>query len=157
MTPMRALALRLGSAPWLMVLGRQIVVLDRAVQRRTNARFGLLTLAGMSGLLLTTTGRRTGRPRTVPLMYLAVPDGYLVIGSNWGGPTHPAWSANLLADPKATIAVRGKRLDVTARLAQGDERQRLWELAVARWPAYEAYLARSGRDIRLFVLTPTQR
>lgn len=155
MNPMQGLARRLGSAPWFTAMGKKIVKVDLALQRRTNARFGLMTLGGMAGLLLTTTGRRSGVPRTVPLMYVRIPEGYVVVGSNWGGPEHPAWSGNLLAEPRAVVAVRGSVFPVVGRLVEGEERGRLWSLAVSRWPAYSDYLARSGRSIRVFVLTPS--
>ncbi len=109
---------------------------------------------GLPSLLLTTTGRRSGLPRTVPLLY--VPDGarYVVIASNWGQQHHPAWSANLLAEPDATVSIHGHDVAVRARLADPAERDRLWPSITRTWPAYDTYVERSGRDIRVFLLEP---
>jgi deazaflavin-dependent oxidoreductase (nitroreductase family) len=153
--PLAALVKRLGSASWFPSVAKRLVPLDEAVQRRTNGRFGLLSLAGVDGLLLTTTGRRSGALRTVGLLYVPGPDGYVVAGSNYGGTTHPGWSANLLAQPVAEATVAGRTVQVTARLAEGAERARLWPLLTARWPAYDTYAGRAGRDIRVFTLVPT--
>jgi deazaflavin-dependent oxidoreductase (nitroreductase family) len=131
-----------------------MVPVDAALQRRTNGRVGLLVAAGIDGLLLSTTGRRSGAPRSVPLLAVRVPDGYVIAGSNWGGPHHPAWSANLLANPSATVTLDGRTERVIARLAAGDERDRLWRLLTTAWPAYDNYADRAGRDIRVFLLTP---
>jgi len=148
------MAYRLSSLDWFARLGRRLVPLDLAVQRRTGGRISLLRLAGLPALLLTTTGRRTGRPHQVPLLYVPHPDGYLVAGSNWGQRHHPAWSTNLLATPEAVAEVRGRRIPVRARLLVGAERDAVWPSLVAVWPAYDSYAARSGRDIRVFLLEP---
>jgi deazaflavin-dependent oxidoreductase (nitroreductase family) len=150
--PLGTLVRKLGSASWFPAVSKRIVGLDGAVLRRTKGRFGLVTLASVDGLLLTTTGRRSGQQRTVPLLYVKIPEGYLVAGSNWGGEAHPAWSANLLADPAATVTVGGRTHQVTARLAEGDERDRLWPLLTSHWPAYHTYAGRAGRRIRVFTL-----
>jgi len=112
------------------------------------------SFAGRPLLLLTTTGARTGQPRTVPLIYAEHPAGYVVTASNWGQPHHPAWSGNLLANPDATVYVAGRNIPVRARLVEGTERRALWSLVTAIWPAYDTYATRSGRDIRVFLLEP---
>jgi deazaflavin-dependent oxidoreductase (nitroreductase family) len=79
----------------------------------------------------------------------------VVIGSNWGKNRQPAWSLNLLADPRATVTIGGRHLPVEARVATGAERERLWGLLLTEWPAYETYVERAGgRDIRVFRLAP---
>jgi deazaflavin-dependent oxidoreductase (nitroreductase family) len=150
--PLGTLVRRLGSMSWFPAVTKRIVGLDGAVLRSTRGRFGLISLASVDGLLLTTTGRRSGQRRTVPLLYVKVPDGYLVAGSNWGGEAHPGWSANLLADPAALVTVDGRTLPVTARLAEGEDRERLWPLLTRTWPAYRTYADRAGREIRVFTL-----
>jgi deazaflavin-dependent oxidoreductase (nitroreductase family) len=103
----------------------------------------------------TTTGRRSGRPRTNPLTYARDGGDYVVVGSNYGKAHHPAWSANLIAEPRATIHIQGRELPVEAELVTDqDERQRLWTLMTRVWPAYDAYARRSGRQIRIFRLRP---
>ena len=109
----------------------------------------------MPSLILTTTGRRSGQPRRNPLLYVRDGDAFVVIGSNWGKNRQPAWSLNLLADPRATVTIGGRHLPVEARVATGAERERLWGLLLAEWPAYETYVERAGgRDIRVFRLAP---
>jgi len=104
---------------------------------------------------LTTTGRRSGEPRTVPLIWVEGDAGAaVVIGSNWGRKRHPAWVLNLEANPEATLAVDGAERPVRARRATGAERDRYWARAREVWPGYEGYSRRAGREIRLYVLEP---
>jgi deazaflavin-dependent oxidoreductase (nitroreductase family) len=142
---------RLGHQRWFARFGRGFVPVDRWLFRRTNGRFGAL---GMQSMLLTTTGRHSGEPRVQPLLYARDGDGYVVVGSNWGQPQHPAWSANLLANPAATVTIGGTVTPVHATLTIGPERDRLWALLVAQWPAYETYRQRAGRELRVFLLRP---
>lgn len=78
---------------------RKLTPLDRAVMQRTGSRYTVLGPLGLSTLLLTTTGRKSGRPRVSPLLYLHDGDRIALVGSNFGQEKHPAWTANLLADP----------------------------------------------------------
>ncbi|MEO3743063.1 nitroreductase/quinone reductase family protein [Plantactinospora sp. B5E13] len=144
---------RIGHSRWFAACTPLVVPADRLVARLTRGR--VIALGMVPSLLLTTTGRRSGQPRSTPL--LAVPDGdaYVVVGSNWGRTTHPAWTVNLLADPAATVTVRGREIPVHGRLAEGAERDRLWRLLVGEWPAYQTYVHRAGgRDLRVFRLEP---
>jgi deazaflavin-dependent oxidoreductase (nitroreductase family) len=147
---LRSLVRALGRRRWFARLGPVLVPADRAVARLTGGR--LIALGLVPSLLLTTTGRRSGRPRTTPL--LGVPDGdaFVVIGSNWGGPRHPAWALNLLADPDATIVRKGRRFPVRAGLLTGPERERAWRSALRQWPAYQVYAERAGRELYVFRL-----
>jgi deazaflavin-dependent oxidoreductase (nitroreductase family) len=116
----------------------------------------VVALGLVPSLLITTTGRRSGQPRSNPLLYVPDGDGYVVTGSNWGKKEQPAWALNLLAEPAATVTVRGARIPVRARAVEGAERDRLWGLLVAQWPAYQTYVRRAGgRNIRVFRLEPT--
>lgn len=150
-----ALARRLGHQRWFARTMRGLVPLDRALGRVTRGRVVALKIDGLPSLLLTTTGRKSGEPRTNPLLYAPDGDGYAVMGSNWGQAHHPAWSANLLADPSAAVTLAGKTIPVHATLATGTERDRLFALMLAIWPAYQTYVERSGREIRIFRLAPT--
>ncbi len=98
-------------------------------------------------LLLTTTGRSTGKPHTVPLLFLAVDDARVVIASYGGRPSHPEWYRNLVAEPAATVEVDGRTLPVTASTATAKEKERLWPLALAAYPGYATYQTRTERDI----------
>lgn len=132
-----------------------MVPVDRLVGRLTRGR--VIALGLIPSLVITTTGRRSGRPRSNPLLYVPDGDAFVVTGSNWGQSDQPAWALNLMADPRATVAVRGRRIRVRAQLASGPERDRLWRLLVTEWPAYETYVERAGgRDIHVFRLEPVE-
>lgn len=131
-----------------------LVPADRITARLTGGR--LVALGLVPSLLLTTIGRRSGRPHHTPL--LGVPDGagWVVIGSNWGGPRQPAWALNLLAQPEATVTRGGQRFRVRAHRLAGAERDRAWRLALRHWPAYRTYAERAeGRELYVFRLQPT--
>jgi len=146
---------RLGHRRWFAIAGRRFVPVDRWLFRHTRGRWSVLDRSGLPSLLLTTTGRRSGEPRTQPLLYAPDGDGYVVIGSNWGQEHHPAWTANLLADSSAAVTVGEEVIPVRATLATGAERERLWALLVDLWPAYETYRERAGgRELRVFRLDP---
>jgi deazaflavin-dependent oxidoreductase (nitroreductase family) len=152
MSRFSAVVRRLGHRRWFAAVGRRYVPVDRWLFRHTGGRWSAL---GLQSLLLTTTGRRSGEPRTQPLLYAPDGDGYVVVGSNWGQRHHPAWTGNLLADPSASVTIRGRTTPVRARLVTGAERERLWAELVRLWPAYETYEDRAGgRDLRLFRLSP---
>lgn len=104
---------------------------------------------------LTTTGRRTGEQRTVPLLHVADGARIVVIASNWGRRRHPAWALNLAASPLSRVAVGGVERSYRARRATPDEEARYWRAAVVFWPGYDDYRARAGREIRMFVLEPS--
>ena len=110
---------------------------------------------GVPTLLLTTTGRRTGQPRTSALIYGRDGDDYLVIASKGGAPHHPQWYQNLTARPAAEIQVRAEKLAVTARTASAGERPRLWTIMAGVWPNYDTYQTRTTRRIPVVELVPT--
>ncbi|HEX7660676.1 MAG TPA: nitroreductase family deazaflavin-dependent oxidoreductase [Pseudonocardiaceae bacterium] len=148
--------LGLGTRSWFLALTRiPTVALDKLLLRRSEGRVAIGDLLGASSLLLTTTGRRSGQPSNTPLFYFPHDSGYVVVASNFGRPNHPGWSFNLLADPRATVAVDGRTVPVQARLLEGDERSDAWARVIRFWPGYDAYRARAGRELRIFVLEPT--
>ncbi len=107
-------------------------------------------------LILLTTGAKSGLRRATPLMCWPRPDGtYLVCGSNWGRPTHPAWTANLLAHPDVEFVVSRQRRAARAELLDGAERDRAWPVLEAQWPRYREYERKAGRPLRIFRLVPT--
>lgn len=144
---------RLGHHRWFAACTPLLVPADRLVARLTRGR--VVALGLVPSLLLTTTGRRSGQPRDNPLLYVPDGDAYVVTGSNWGSTRQPNWALNLLAQPEATVTVGGTRVRVRARRVEGAERDRLWGLLVAQWPAYRTYLRRAGgREIHVFRLEP---
>jgi deazaflavin-dependent oxidoreductase (nitroreductase family) len=107
---------------------------------------------GTTILLLSTVGRRSGEPRTAPLIHRTDGDRWIVVASKGGAPANPGWYENLLANPDITIEVPGETVPVRASTATGDERARLWSLMSEVWPAYDEYQARTEREIPVVVL-----
>ncbi|HEX6871372.1 MAG TPA: nitroreductase family deazaflavin-dependent oxidoreductase [Micromonosporaceae bacterium] len=156
MPVLASLARRLGGKKWFAVVGRAYVPLDRLLSRVSKGRLVALGLRDLPSLLLTTTGRKSGQARQTPLLYAPDGDAFVVIGSNWGQAHHPAWSANLIANPAATVLLDGAEIPVHGRLVKGAERERLRELLLRTWPAYSAYEQRAeGRHLRIFRLERT--
>jgi deazaflavin-dependent oxidoreductase (nitroreductase family) len=107
---------------------------------------------GTQTLLLTTTGRRSGEPRTMPLIYGRDGDSYVVVASKGGTDEQPAWYLNLSKEPQVEVQVKGDRFQATARTATPDEKPKLWETMVAEWPAYDEYQEKTSREIPVVVL-----
>ncbi|MFJ2898089.1 nitroreductase/quinone reductase family protein [Streptomyces sp. NPDC087218] len=138
-----------------------VPAMDRTVHRLTRGRV-LLSAQMLPGLVLTVPGARSGRPRVTPLACMpeygnkhggGAETSWILIGSNFGRPGHPAWTANLLAGPdKAVVNRRGRDVPVRAVLLEGAEREAVWRRALEFWPPYAAYQARVDREIRLFRL-----
>ena len=105
-------------------------------------------------LILHTTGAKSGQERLAPVMYQAVGDGdaVAVFASKAGAPTHPDWYHNLLADPSATVEVGGETYAVKARVAAGDERERIWSTQKERYPGFADYEQKTSREIPVVVL-----
>ncbi|MGH2690349.1 MAG: nitroreductase/quinone reductase family protein [Actinomycetota bacterium] len=121
--------------------------------RRSGGRIGG-RLAASPVLLLTTRGRRTGRVRTTPLLYLADGDRLVIVASYGGDDRPPAWYRNIRADPEVTVEVGRSRRWMRAADAVGEERARLWERLTQMYPPYDDYQARTSRQIPVVVLTP---
>ena len=105
-------------------------------------------------LLLTTTGRKSGLPRTAPVVYLDDGERLVVIGSNAGHANEPAWSLNLKANPEAEVEIGRERRQMRARIAEGEERAGLWRRHNAQYAGFDDYEARTDREIAVFVLEP---
>jgi deazaflavin-dependent oxidoreductase (nitroreductase family) len=108
---------------------------------------------GTTILLLTTRGRKSGEPRTTPLIHRTDGERWVVVASKGGAPANPSWYANLQASPDATIEVLGETVPARASTVAGEERARLWKLMAEVWPAYDDYQARTDREIPVVVLT----
>lgn len=107
---------------------------------------------GATVLILTTTGRRSGQPRSTPLIYGRDGDNYVVVASKGGDDEHPGWYLNLTAEPRVDVQVLADRFPARARTATPEEKPRLWEMMVSRWPAYADYQKRTKREIPVVVL-----
>ena len=122
--------------------------------RETDGEVGHDWRKGSSVLLLTTTGRRSGEPRTTPLIYGRRGDDYLVVASKGGSPEPPAWYVNLREQPDVEVQVLGDRFPARARTATAEEKPEVWQEMVRHWPDYDSYQRRTDREIPVVVLEP---
>jgi len=109
---------------------------------------------GTHTLLLTTTGRRSGEPRTTPLIYGQRGDDYLVVASKGGSDEPPGWFLNLEANPEVEIQIKDRRMKARTRTATPAEKPELWETMTREWPAYDEYQQSTDREIPVVVLEP---
>ena len=131
---------------------KNLSTLHRLAYRATAGRIGR-RLVNNDMLLLSTTGRKTGRDHTVPLLYLRDGDDLVVIAS-WGGrDENPEWYKNLVTNPAAAVQVNGSRFDVTASTADASRRSRLWPEIVAAYDGYRQYQSRTDREIPVVILS----
>ncbi len=136
-------------------IGRHVFApVDRWTYPHSGGAVASTQTVRLPTLLLTTTGRRTGRASSTPLIYVRDGGDLVVVGTNWGQRQHPGWSANLLANPEATVALGRRRLAVRARLLSEEDQRRLWPRFLEAWPGFETYAGLSGRESRMFALTP---
>ena len=129
------------------------VPLHRLLLRLSRGRI-LGSLEGHGVLLLETTGRRSGKPRSSPLMYFQFDDSadLIVVASNYGQDRHPAWCLNIAADPRVTVEANGERFAAEARVTEGEERAALLDRVVAANPRFGGYRAATGREIPVVAL-----
>jgi F420H(2)-dependent quinone reductase len=132
---------------------RRLMGVHTAVYRASGGRLGH-HLPGMRApmLLLDHEGAKSGKKRTSPLLYMNDGDDLVIVASKGGYPKHPAWFHNLKAKPDTTVQVGTERREVRARVANTEERKRLWPKAVEVYDGYEQYQARTGREIPLVIL-----
>ncbi|MEJ2088229.1 MAG: nitroreductase family deazaflavin-dependent oxidoreductase [Gammaproteobacteria bacterium] len=129
--------------------------LNVIVYRLSGGRL-MNTLAGDPICLVTMTGARSGRSRTIPLMYIPDGDSVLLVASQGGAPTHPVWYHNLVAHPDIQVEEGGHRRSLRARLVGPEEKARLWRICVAHYAPYEDYQQRTDRDIPVFRCEPVK-
>jgi deazaflavin-dependent oxidoreductase (nitroreductase family) len=143
-----------GPGSWL--FSRVLDPLDRLTFRVTKGRhLASSLLSALPVAMVTTTGARSGRRRTVPLLAMPTDDGLAVIGSNYGKPKHPAWRHNLRAHPEGEVDVEGERWAFRAVEAEDERRERVWETALRTYPGFSAYARRAApRRISVFLLEP---
>jgi len=120
--------------------------------RETGGEVGHIWKEGSTVLLLTTRGRKTGRPTTTPLIYAQDGDRYVIVASKGGAPEHPGWFRNLAKDPEVELQVLDEVFPARARVAEGAERERLWAKANEVWPHYAEYQLKTDREIPVVVL-----
>ena len=125
---------------------------DFAAGRPVPPRFPGFDERGMPLILVHHIGARTGRERINPLFYQPVDDGWAVFGTHGGSPRHPVWYHNLMANPQVTVEAGTEKVSAVARLAEGEERERLWAKEIALVPKFAEFEAVAGRQIPVVVL-----
>ena len=146
-------AISLGSLSWMPKLLPQIVFVDKLIQGGTRGRLTILDVAGLPNLMLTVTGRKSGIPRSTPLLCVPYGEAILIAGSYFGGPKEPMWVKNIEANPDVTVRFNGETSAMRARLIEGDERAKAWEAMLRTWPNFAKYEQRTDRRIKVFELT----
>lgn len=137
------------------ILLRVLPPIDRLVFRLSGNKHTLVgLLAGLPTLLLISTGAKSGKSRTTPLVGIPRQAGYIIIGSNFGQIHHPAWVYNLRARPNARIVRDGQTDNYLAREIHAEEREECWQEAVSYYAGYDAYKTRANREIAVFILEP---
>jgi deazaflavin-dependent oxidoreductase (nitroreductase family) len=135
------------------VYARTLHHLDAVVYRLTRGRATFVSwVTGMPIVLLTTTGRKSGRPRTLPLVAVAEGDKLIVIASNYGQPRHPAWYHNLKANPRVTATLDDVTREMMARELEGEERERWYERGIEIYPGWISYRRRNAEHRRIPVI-----
>jgi proline iminopeptidase len=120
--------------------------------RETDGEEGFVWREGSHILLLTTTGRKTGNKTTTPLIFGMDGDNPVIVASQGGAPDHPGWYKNLVKNPAAEVQIKGETFAVRARDAEGDERDRLWQMMNGEWKHYAEYQQKTDRVIPVVVL-----
>jgi len=155
--PMGRAMQKMATSSWFRKIGPRVVPpTDRLLHKLSGGRI-IVSKALVPSMVLTTTGRRSGLARETPLACVPQPDGsgWWVVGSNFGREQHPAWTGNLIAEPKAQVSYEGRRSEVTARLLDDAEKEAIWPTLTGAWPAYQVYVQSSGRNLRVFDLQPS--
>jgi deazaflavin-dependent oxidoreductase (nitroreductase family) len=143
----------LGGQDWFNWLGPRVFTpLDSWLYPRKHGAVVSAGPAVLPLLMLTTWGRVSGRDRTVPLLYMRSDRDLIVVGSNWARSHHPAWSENLLANPRCTVTIGRSTCSARARRLPADEAEALWPSLEAFCPVWRTYRERSGRELRVFAL-----
>jgi deazaflavin-dependent oxidoreductase (nitroreductase family) len=135
-------------------LGRLFIAAHVGLYRMTSGRFGS-KIAGLPVALVTTTGRKTGKSRTVPVASFDDGGDVLVIASYGGSPQHPGWFHNMVAKPDVTVQVGKNRYPARAEVVAGSERDRVWKMVVDRAPNFGEYQKKTTRVIPVVRLKAT--
>ena len=148
-----------ASGPGAWVFQRTLYPIDKGLYRLTKGRLTVPGLmAGLPVIMLTTTGAKTGKDRTMPLLGIPMDDDIAVIGSNYGQRSTPGWVYNLRAKPEAMVEHGSESVDVTARLATEAEAEQAFEAGAAFYGGFSKYRERaSHREIEVFVFEPRQK
>ncbi len=153
---LQSVLFKLGPQPWFISVYRRVGPKIDPTMSRLGGGEWMRTMYGLPGMVLHTTGAKSGAPRSNPLLYVRDSDDFIVIGTNFGQPKHPAWTGNLRAHPdRAAVEVGGIKIGVRAVSIEGEEWDELFARLVKVYPGYALYLQRRG-DLppRMFRLVP---
>ena len=143
-----------GSSAFASIGPKVVPPLDRFPHKVTGGRV-ILSRALVPSLVLTATGRTSGLRRETPLACMPDgPNGWYVVGSNFGRPEHPLWTGNLIATPEAEVSFGRSVTKVRAELLDTETKAEVWPRLTSVWPTYDRYVHNSGRDLRVFLLRP---
>jgi proline iminopeptidase len=138
-------------------MSEQVLFGDEHVERyrATDGEEGFEWREGSHILLLTTTGRKSGNPTTAPLIFGLDGDNPVIVASKGGAPDHPGWYKNLAKNRDVEVQIKGDVFRARARDAEGEERERLWQMMLGHWPPYAEYQTKTDRQIPVVVLERT--
>lgn len=148
-------AIWIGGISWVPRFLKQITALDKFLNRISRGKLSFVGIAGLPSMMLTVPGRKSGIPRTTPVLCVPYRDGHLIAGSNFGGPTQPVWVLNIRSAATVGVRVNGIEQVAVARELEGAERADAWSQMLKTWPNYAKYAERSDRTIPVFLVEPT--
>jgi deazaflavin-dependent oxidoreductase (nitroreductase family) len=149
-------AVQIGSISWMPKLLPQIVTVDKLLQRGSGGRITILDVAGLPNLMLTVVGRKSGIPRSNPLLCVPHGETIYIAGSYFGGPNEPMWVKNVEANPAVTVRRNGVTRPMVATLLDGQDRVAAWQVMLKTWPNFAKYEQRTERVIKVFALRPAE-
>ncbi len=151
-------AIMLGGISWLPRFLPQITAMDKFLSRITRGRWSFVRIAGLTSLMLTVVGRKSGVVRSTPVLCVPYQDGHLIAGSNFGGLKEPVWVLNVRAVAQAGgtvgVGINGAEHQAAPREVDGPEREAAWTHMLKTWPNYAKYAERVDRTIPVFLLAP---
>ena len=147
-------AIWIGGISWVPRFLKQITAMDKFLSKITRGKLSFVGIAGLPSMMLTVVGRKSGIPRTTPVLCVPYQNGHLIAGSNFGGPKEPAWVHNIRSASTVGVRVNGVERESVAREVTGPERDIVWAHMLKTWPNYAKYAERIDRTIAVFLVEP---
>lgn len=147
-------AIWIGGISWVPRFLKQITAMDKFLQKVTRGKLSFVGIAGLPSMLLTVAGRKSGIPRSTPVLCVPYAGGHLIAGSNFGGPNEPVWVLNIRAADTVRVRIDGVEQEAVAREIEGAEREIAWSHMLKTWPNYAKYAERVDRIIPVFLVEP---
>ncbi|MET3961789.1 deazaflavin-dependent oxidoreductase (nitroreductase family) [Marmoricola sp. OAE513] len=147
-------AIWIGGLSWVPRFLKQITAMDKLLARITRGRWTFVRIAGLTSLMLTVVGRKSGVARSTPVLCVPYQGGHLIAGSNFGGPKEPVWVLNVRAAQTVEVGIDGATHTAVPRELAGAERDAAWTAMLRTWPNYAKYAERVDRTIPVFLLEP---